>query len=293
MDEKNIKSASNPKEKLVVGYARVSTPKQKLERQIQNLKQAYPEIVIVAEVYSAKTEARPRWQKLLRQCRAGVIKKLVFDEVSRMSRDAESGVATYKELYNLGIELEFLKEPHINSSVYRESSTTSLNVDTSSMDDETAALIGTVITGLNDYLLAVAEKQIYLAFLHGQRERELLSRRTSEGLRQSQLLNGITLGRKPNSHIETKKAKRAKRIIRKYYKLFDGPLKVMEVCKVAQISKTSFYKYLCQMRDEDKAKGIIWNDEKIAECADRKCDIMSHDEIMDAIREYDKITKTK
>lgn len=277
---------NNNEKKMIVGYARVSTPKQKLERQIQNLKAAYPEIVIVAEVYSAKTENRPRWQKLLRQCRAGIVGKLVFDEVSRMSRDAESGTAIYKELYNLGIDLEFLKEPHINSSVYRDSSSKNIEVDTSSMDDETAALIGTVIAGLNDYLLAVAEKQIYLAFLHGQKERELLSRRTSEGLKQTQLLNGVTLGRKKNSHIETKKAKRAKRIIKKYYKLFDGPLNVMECCKIAQITKSTFYRYLEQMREEDKSNGNIWKDENIAEMADKK--IMTENELKETVIKYSK-----
>lgn len=277
---------NNNEKKMIVGYARVSTPKQKLERQIQNLKAAYPEIVIVAEVYSAKTENRPRWQKLLRQCRAGIVGKLVFDEVSRMSRDAESGTAIYKELYNLGIDLEFLKEPHINSSVYRDSSSKNIEVDTSSMDDETAALIGTVIAGLNDYLLAVAEKQIYLAFLHGQKERELLSRRTSEGLKQTQLLNGRTLGRKKNSHIETKKAKRAKRIIKKYYKLFDGPLNVMECCKIAQITKSTFYRYLEQMREEDKSNGNIWKDENIAEMADKK--IMTENELKETVIRYSK-----
>jgi len=203
-----------------------------------------------------------------------------------MSRDAESGTAIYKELYNLGIDLEFLKEPHINSSVYRDSSSKNIEVDTSSMDDETAALIGNVIAGLNDYLLAVAEKQIYLAFLHGQKERELLSRRTSEGLKQTQLLNGTTLGRKKNSHIETKKAKRAKRIIKKYYKLFDGPLNVMECCKIAQITKSTFYRYLEQMREEDKSNGTIWKDENIAEMADKK--IMTEDELKETVIKYSK-----
>ena len=149
------------KKKMTVGYARVSTPKQKLKRQIENLKSAYPEIIVVAEVFSAKTDNRPRWQKLLRQCRNGIVEKIVFDEVSRMSRDAESGFATYKELYDLGIEIEFLKEPHINSSVFRDACKNNINVDTSSMDDETARLLNTVLSGVNDYMMAIAEKQIY------------------------------------------------------------------------------------------------------------------------------------
>ena len=65
---------------------------------------------------------KPKWAKLMRQCRAGVVEKLVFDEVSRFSRNAEEAITEYKELYNLGIEMEFLKEPHINSEIYRQAS---------------------------------------------------------------------------------------------------------------------------------------------------------------------------
>ena len=106
----------------VIGYARISTPTQKLERQEANLRAAYPDIVIISEKYTGKTENRPKWQRLLTQCRNGMVKKLVFDEVSRFSRNAEETIKEYKELYSLGIELEFLKEPHINSSVYRQAS---------------------------------------------------------------------------------------------------------------------------------------------------------------------------
>ena len=48
---------------------------------------------------------------------------------------------------------------------------------------------------LNDYLFAVAEKQIYLAFERAQAERDLLSKRTSEGLKQAKLM-GKQVGRK-------------------------------------------------------------------------------------------------
>ena len=158
----------------IVGYCRVSTPHQRIQRQIDNLKKAYPNIIIIQEVYTGTTENRPKWQKLLRQCRAGNINKLVFDEVSRFSRNAEEAVKEYKELYNLGIELEFLKEPHINSSVYRQASSRQINIDTSNMDKDTANLLNSMVNGLNDYLFAIAEKQIYLAFEHAQKERKLL-----------------------------------------------------------------------------------------------------------------------
>lgn len=135
------------------------------------------------------------------------------------------------------------------------------------MDAETAALINTVIGGLNDYLLSVAEKQIYLAFEHAQKERELLAKRTSEGLKQAKLM-GSKVGRQPGQKLETRKAKRAKRIIRNHYELLGGELTATQCFTLAQITKSTFYRYLTEMRQEDEAKGIFWNDEIAAEQID-------------------------
>ena len=250
-------------EKMVVGYARVSTPKQRLDRQIQNLKAAYPDIIIVAEVFTGSTDNRPKWKKLMRQCRTGLVEKLVFDEVSRFSRNAEEAVLEYKELFELGVEMEFLKEPHINSKVYRQASERQITIDTSSMDNDTANLIGTVIDGLNDYLMAVAEKQIFLAFEHAQKERELLSKRTSEGLRAAKLM-GSKVGRQKGEKLETRKMKRAKRIIRNYYKpCGHGDLTATQCFAIAGITKSTFYRYINEMREEDRANGIIWQDDEM------------------------------
>ncbi len=270
-------------EKMIVGYARVSTPKQKLRRQIDNLKEAYPDIVVISEVFTGSTDNRPKWKKLLRQCRAGTIGKLVFDEVSRFSRNAEEAIVEYKELYNLGIELEFLKEPHINSKIYRDASERKIEIATEGMDDETAQLINTVIGGLNDYLLSVAERQIFLAFEHAQKERELLSQRTSEGLKKAKLL-GSKVGRQPGQKLVTKKSKRAKRIIRKHFKLFGGELTATQCFTLAQITKSTFYRYLQEMREEDKAKGIFWSDEELAEYIDTK-ESISQEEIVELLKQ--------
>lgn len=247
------------KEKWIVGYARVSTPTQKLDRQIKNLKEAYPDIIIISEVFTGSTDNRPKWKKLLRQCRAGLVKKLVFDEVSRFSRNAEEAIVEYKEMFNLGIELEFLKEPHINSSIYKQALERSIDIDTGSMDEETSHLINTVIRGLNDYLMSVAEKQIFLAFEHAQNERELLSKRTSEGIKQAKLM-GTKVGRQKGQKIITKKKKRALRIIRKHYSFFGGTLTATQCYQIANITKSTFYRYLEEMRLEDESKGIIWEE---------------------------------
>lgn len=53
---------------------------------------------------------RPEWNKLYKKAKAG--DTIIFDSVSRMSRNADEGFCLYEELYNKGIELVFLKEPH-------------------------------------------------------------------------------------------------------------------------------------------------------------------------------------
>ena len=270
-------------EKMIVGYARVSTPNQKLRRQIDNLKAAYPEIVVVSEVFTGTTDNRPKWNKLMRQCRAGIVEKLVFDEVSRFSRNADEAIVEYKELYDLGIELEFLKEPHINSSIYRQASERKINIDTSSMDNETANLINTVINGLNDYLLSVAEKQIRLAFQHAQDERDLLSKRTSEGLKAAKLM-GSKVGRQKGEKLETHKMKRAKRIIRKHYKPCGGELTATQCFQIAGITKSTFYRYIREMREEDAAQGIIWEDD----IDEQKDSSASHEEIIELLKQEKK-----
>ena len=264
-------------DKMIIGYCRVSTPQQKIQRQKDNLKAVYPNIILVEEVYTGTTNDRPKWNKILRQCRAGMVSKIVFDEVSRFGRNSEEAITEYRELYNLGIELEFLKEPHINTEVYRQASQKQIDVDTSNMDSDTAHLITTVINGLNDYLFAVAEKQIYLAFERAQAERDLLSKRTSEGLKQAKLM-GKQIGRRKGDKIETKKKKKAIKIIRKYYKPLGGDLTATQCFLLCNIAKSTFYRYIDELRETDRLNGIIWNDEPLID------DLMTKEEVINILK---------
>ena len=99
----------------VYRYCRISTFKQSMERQIRNIKLAYPDAVIVKETYTGtKIQGRKEFEKLLKIVSTG--DTLVFDSVSRMSRTAQEGYEMYQKLYNQGVSLVFLKEPHINTS---------------------------------------------------------------------------------------------------------------------------------------------------------------------------------
>ena len=87
----------------IYGYCRISTAKQSIDRQIRNIKAAYPTAHIVQEAYTGTSIFRPEWLKLYRVLKAG--DTVVFDSVSRMSRNAEEGFALYEDLYHKGIKL--------------------------------------------------------------------------------------------------------------------------------------------------------------------------------------------
>ncbi len=92
---------------IIYGYCRISRKVQNIDRQIRNIKAAYPEAVILQEAYTGtKVEGRKEFEKLCRTVKRGDI--IVFDSVSRMSRNAEEGFTLYKSFLADGVELMFL-----------------------------------------------------------------------------------------------------------------------------------------------------------------------------------------
>ncbi|MBR0221821.1 MAG: recombinase family protein, partial [Synergistaceae bacterium] len=73
----------------VYGYARVSTQQQNIERQVRNILSEDKDAIIVRETYTGKIISRPEFEKLLKTVKPG--DTLIFDSVSRMSRNAEEG----------------------------------------------------------------------------------------------------------------------------------------------------------------------------------------------------------
>ena len=99
------------------GYCRISTPKQNIDRQVRNILQAYPNAKIYKEVYTGtKTTGRKKLEEIVKLARSG--DTIIFDSVSRMSRNADEGVGLYMQLYDEGVNLVFIKEPHINTATY-------------------------------------------------------------------------------------------------------------------------------------------------------------------------------
>ena len=183
------------------GYCRISRPKQSIERQIRNIKAQYPDAVIVQEVFTRTRMDRREWQKLMKRVKAG--DTIIFDSVSRMSGNADDGFAAYEDLFNRGVNLVFLKEPHINTDTYKKALENNVQLTGSNVDY--------ILEGVNRYLMELAKEQIRLAFEQSEKEVEDLHQRTREGIETARL-NGKQIGRKKDTKITTKKSLGAEEI---------------------------------------------------------------------------------
>jgi DNA invertase Pin-like site-specific DNA recombinase len=233
----------------IYGYARVSTKTQRLDRQISNIINAFPEVKqIYMEKYTGTdADGRIEFQKLRKKVVAG--DTIIFDSVSRMSRQAEKGIELYMEFYNRDVELVFLKEPHINTETYKKAISNQI-----AMTGETVDLI---LEGINKYLMELAKEQIRIALEQAEKEVKDLQTRVSEGMRATQRKNKelpegqqVQIGQKKGAKLTTKKSIEAKRIILKNSKDFNGTNTDIEVMKIANISRNSYYKYKRELMEE-------------------------------------------
>lgn len=185
-------------------YARISRKTQKIERQIENLTKAYPNARIYQEAYTGtRTEGRKEFRKMLSVVKPG--DTIIFDSVSRMSRNADDGIKLYMDLYDRGVNLVFLKEPYINTEVYKESIQQTINATGNEIAD-------IYIEATNKVIKLLAEQQIRKAFEQSEKEVQDLHERTREGIREAKR-NGKQVGRAAGSRVTTKKSVQAKNLI--------------------------------------------------------------------------------
>ena len=126
-----------------IGYARVSTQEQNLDRQIDNLTAAGCEKIYKEKITGTKAD-RPEFRAMLDALRPGDI--LITDSFSRLSRSTKDLLALVEKLNNSGIHLVSLKE----------------NLDTTTA---TGKMMLTMLSALSQF------------------ERDLIAERTIDGLK--------------------------------------------------------------------------------------------------------------
>lgn len=228
----------------VYGYCRISRKEQNIDRQVRNILAEYPEAIIKREAFTGtKVEGREVFNRLI-----GVVKPgdtIVFDSVSRMSRNAAQGIELYDRLHQQGVNLVFLKEHHIDTATYDKALTDAVPMTGTNVD--------IILAAINEYLKVLRHEQIKLAFDQAEKEVTDLQQRTREGIETARKAGKqIGQGQLKGQTVTTKKSIAAKEQILKHNKTFGGTLSDTETIKVIGISRNSFYKYKRQMLEEVK-----------------------------------------
>lgn len=235
------------REEKIYGYCRISRKTQNIERQIRNIVAEYPNARIYQEAYTGtKIDGRKEFEKMLTQAKkdikSGCSVTIVFDSVSRMSRNAEDGTRIYFELYELGINLVFLKESYINTDTYKSAIAQSIQTTGNEIAD-------IYIEATNKVIKLLAEKQIVKAFEQSQKEVDDLHERTVEGIETARR-NGKQIGQKSGVKLVVKKAEPTKNLIRQYSKDFDGTLNDKDTIKIVGVARNTYYRYKKEMFEE-------------------------------------------
>lgn len=226
------------------GYVRVSTKHQSLERQIRNIAAIAPKAKFYSEKYTGtEKEGRKEWAKLLKVVNPG--DTIFFDSVSRMSRNAQEGFEDYQTLFERGVNLIFIKEPYINTDVYRQALSVKIPMTDTPVD--------IILDAVQRYVLEVARLQIVRAFEEAEKEVTDLRQRTREGM-QTARNHGKQIGQQPGRKLVTKKSIEAKEKILKYSKDFHGGMDDKAVMDACRISPNTYYKYKRELRNESEGE---------------------------------------
>lgn len=222
------------------GYVRVSTKQQKTQRQIDNIKSFDTDAIIYEEKQSGKDiENRAIFRKLLDKVKPG--DSIIFDEVSRMSRNADEGYHLYMELLEKDISLVFLKERHIDTDEYKRRTQNHI-ARISSNNEKMDTLINGILDLVADFERENLKDNIRLAFQQAEHERKFLIKRVTEGKSKSDKHQGRPKGR---CNIKSDKADHIKKVIMEQSKDFDGKFSDAKIMReyLQGIARNTYYKY--------------------------------------------------
>ena len=151
-------------------------------------------------------------------------------------------------LYELGVNLVFLNEPLINTSVFDSTRNNLLNVNIETGNAAVDSFFKGNIELINNFMMALAEEQIKAAFDQAEKEVTDLHSRISQGIREAKK-NGTQIGLTKGATLTTKKSLECKAIIQKHSKDFGGSLEDPDVIKLCGCSRNSYYKYKRELKN--------------------------------------------
>lgn len=227
-------------------YIRVSSATQSIQRQINNINDFKQGTMQYAEKYTGTTIARPVFDELIKaidtDIKQGEEVTVIFDSVSRMSRTATEGVEQYFKWYDMGVNLVFLNERHIDTVVFRQA-IEKAKIDITTNNTATGKLIGTIVSALTDFQKDLAKEQIVIAFQQAEKEVKDLHERTKDGMLASGAGKKISQARTGKTYTTIKELKIRVQILKKLKK-YGGVFTIEELAKLNDVSRMSVHRYI-------------------------------------------------
>ena len=187
---------------MLIGYARVSTEDQSLDRQIDQLKAAGVKKIYCEKITGTKKD-RPKLKEMLDNAREG--DTIIVTDLTRISRSTKDLLSLVEEINKRGMHFKSLKEEWINTATAE------------------GTLLLTIFSGLSQF------------------ERDLISRRTKEGLASART-RGRLGGRR------SKLSDKDKATVKKLYD--SKTVTVAEICRTYGISRPTLYKAVKEREDK-------------------------------------------
>lgn len=251
---------------LTYGYLRVSTKHQDISRQRINILRTYPNAILYEEVHSGGDyNGCIVLDKLLKIVQCG--DTIVFDSVSRFTRDNITGPQEYKRLFKMGVNLIFLNEPYISTDNYRKALDIAI--------PRTGTFVDPIIEGVEEALLQLAEKQVQDSFNQANKELLDIRSRTSQALQRKIAENKLLpsdqqkrIGTQKGDTFTTKKKtialERIKEGIEKSYpdevimnNIVADIKKQLPDSKCKSISRNTYYNYKRELLGREKRVYVL------------------------------------
>lgn len=185
-------------------YIRVSTREQKEDRQIDSLNGLKVDEIIIEKASGKNFVGREKYQAMKAQLRHGDL--LIVKSIDRLGRNYKQICNEWESLVNMGVDIQVLDMPILNTR--------------NNQNGLTGSLITDIVLKLLSY---VAE-----------RERDNIKTRQAEGIASAKT-RGVKFGR-PKTELP-------KDFLRAYELYQNGLIKVKDVMSMCNIAKSTFYKY--------------------------------------------------
>lgn len=235
----------------VVGYCSTTTYSQNINTQKKAILAAFPEATIMIDHRNHDDDGlfEKKWDKIV-SLNKMLVDVVVLESVTRMKADPDKIAACYEKLYGSGVEMVFLKDPELNSEIFRaaDQAVESMDCDMDSM------------FRFKDLLKEMRRQQIEAVVKRSIEDLESRSELAKQSVKQARE-SGKTVGRQVGAKVTSTKEAPAKELIKAHDKHFvKDPAEIWKTAQImeeAGISRPTYRKYLKDLMQEQVRMAVL------------------------------------